>query len=64
MRAHDPEGNIAQRRPAETTTGVAGSIAILVCAVFDITDPDVILAMAGVIAWLPVLVTFLVGLRG
>lgn len=49
-------------RPAETGTGLAGAVAILVSAAFGITDPTVYGAMIIVIAALPGLITWVVNL--
>jgi hypothetical protein len=63
MRAHDPEGNLIQRRPAETVTA-AGGAALVIGYFLGIDDPAVILGLAAVVAAIPVAITWLVGLRG
>lgn len=46
MKADD--GNIVQRRPTETITGVAGAIAFLIVYLLDVTDPAVYFAFGVV----------------
>lgn len=48
-------------RPAETT-GVAGSIALLIAHAFGVNDPDVLVSLAVVIGALPALVTAAIAL--
>ena len=55
-------GNVATRRPAETTTGVAGAIAALVIAIFDISDPAIIAPLAVIIGFIPTAITWFVDL--
>jgi hypothetical protein len=62
MRAHDPEGNIVQRRPAEVLTA-AGGAAVVIAYFLGIDDTPVILGLAAVLAGVPAAITFLVGLR-
>ena len=49
-----------QQRPAETT-GLVGAVVIIIAHAFNVTDPDVLVAMAVVIGALPAIVTFVVG---
>jgi mannose/fructose/N-acetylgalactosamine-specific phosphotransferase system component IIC len=49
------------RRPAETVT-LAGGVAVLIAYFAGIDDPEVVVAMATVVAALPALVTFIVEL--
>jgi hypothetical protein len=60
IRVRKPERPAVAARPAETATGVAGAIAVLVAAVFKLTDPQVLLALPVVIAAIPALVSTLV----
>jgi hypothetical protein len=53
--------DLHKRRPAELT-GVAGSVAILVAHLLDVTDPETIVAMGVVVGALPAFVTWLVEL--
>jgi ABC-type nitrate/sulfonate/bicarbonate transport system permease component len=63
VRAHDPEGNLVQRNPAETTTPVAMAVAVLIASWLG-ADESVIVPLAIVLAFTPTAVKFLVGLRG
>lgn len=56
------EGNIIQRRPAEIAGGVAMAIAGLICKVIGVDDPDTIIYVAVVVAWVPAAVTWGVNL--
>jgi ABC-type nitrate/sulfonate/bicarbonate transport system permease component len=63
MRAHDPEGNILQRHPAEASTPPAMAVAGLLCKALGVEDVDTIIYVAVLVAFVPTAVTFLVGLR-
>lgn len=63
MRAHDPEGNIIQRRPAETATPVAMAVALLVARLVGVDDAETVGYIAIVVAFVPTAVAYLVGLR-
>lgn len=54
-----PRVQPARARPAETA-GLAGAIALLTAHVLGVDDPDVIVALAVVVAAVPAIVTFLV----
>lgn len=56
----DKRKPLHQRRPAETATGVAGAVALLIAKVFHVTDPQTILAMTVVVAATPAGVTWAV----
>jgi len=62
MPAVPEAGNVATRRPAETTTGAAGAIAALVIAIFDIRDPAIIAPLAVIIGFIPTMITWIVDL--
>lgn len=49
----------AQRRPAEAS-GIAGSMAILIARAAGVTDPNVYVALATVLGFVPTAVTWLV----
>lgn len=53
--------NIVQRRPAESA-GIAGYIALLTTRALGVKDPDVIIAIAGLVAFAPTGVTWIVEL--
>lgn len=56
---------IAKKRPAETATGVAGSIAALLVLAFDIDNPAVVAPLVVVIGFVPAAITWLVNtIRG
>lgn len=52
---------IVKSRPAESA-GVAGYIALLIGRAGGIDDPETLLALAGVVAFLPSAVTWIVNL--
>jgi hypothetical protein len=52
---------VIRRRPAETG-GVAGALALLVAHTAGLDDPNLIVALATVIGFLPAALTWLVGL--
>ena len=54
--------SIPGRRPAETTAA-ASAIALLICKAFGLDDPDVLVALAVVIGFIPTLVTTVVEWR-
>jgi hypothetical protein len=54
-------GNIVRRRPAETA-GIASAVAVLVAKLLGVDDPDVIVALAVVIGFIPAVITFIVEL--
>ena len=54
--------SLATRRPAETITGIAGSIAFLLGVLLHL-ESDVVLALVPVISALPAAVTWFVELR-
>lgn len=56
------EGNIIQRRPAEIAGPVAMAIAGLLCKLIGVEDPDTILYLAVVVAFVPMAVTWIVNL--
>lgn len=51
----------AKRRPAETG-GVASYIALLIGYIAGIDDPGVLVALAGVVGFIPAAITWLVNL--
>lgn len=51
--------NRARQRPAELS-GVAGALAILVAYLFGVDDPEVIVALAIVLGFVPAAVTWVV----
>lgn len=51
----------AKERPAETSGGVGGAIAVLGAAIG--LDPEVVAAIAVTAAFIPALVTYIVDLR-
>lgn len=59
---NEGDRNLIQRRPAEATT-FAGGVAIVAAYFLGVDDPGVILAMAGVLAALPAIVTGIVASR-
>lgn len=50
---------LVQSRPAETT-GVAGSVALLIGRAFGIKDPDTLVAIGALVGVLPAMITWLV----
>jgi hypothetical protein len=52
--------SLPRTRPAETTTGVAAALAVLLCAIFDVDDPTIYGALVIVVGFLPTAVTTLV----
>lgn len=64
VRIRKPRRPRVGARPAETVTGVAGAITVLVAAVFDITDRDVLIALPVLIAAIPGAVTALMEWSG
>ena len=54
------ETNVVQRRPAETATGVAGAVAVVLSRLlgFD-DDPDFMAAVTVLVAAVPTLVTWI-----
>lgn len=63
MRAHDPEGNVVQRNPAEVATPVAMAAAVLICKAAGVEDVDTIGYVAILVAFVPTAIKFLVGLE-
>jgi hypothetical protein len=64
VRAHDPEGNVVQRRPAESGSLLVGGIAYLLARAVGWEDePEAVLAIVGIVSGTPLIVTFLVGLK-
>jgi hypothetical protein len=47
------------RRPAETTAA-ASAVALLICKALGVDDPDVLVALAVVIGFIPTVVTSIV----
>lgn len=56
------DGNIVQRRPAESVTGVAGALAFLVTYLLGVEDPTVYLCLGIVFSAVPSAVTWVVTL--
>jgi hypothetical protein len=56
------EGNLIQRRPAETLSPVAMAIAVLIAWALD-ADSDIIVPLAIVFAFVPAAITWVVELR-
>jgi hypothetical protein len=52
--------SLPRTRPAETTTGVAAALAVLLCAIFDVDDPTIYGALVIVVGFLPAVVTWVV----
>jgi hypothetical protein len=52
-------GNLVKTRPAETTAA-ASAIALLVCKLLGVDDPDVLVALGIVIGFIPAAVTWIV----
>lgn len=46
------------RRPAETATGLAAAVAVLICALLSVDDPTIYGALLIVIGALPGIVTW------
>jgi hypothetical protein len=61
MRPHDEHGNLIQRRPAETSGGVAMSAAMLIAWLLD-APPEVLVPLAIVLGFVPAAVTWAVTL--
>ena len=59
MRPNDEQGNLIQRRPAETVTA-AGGAAIVIAYFLGIDEPGVVLALTALVAVVPAAITFLV----
>jgi hypothetical protein len=51
---------LPKSRPAETSAGVAGALAVLLCAIFGVDDPTIYGALVIVIGFIPALVTWIV----
>ena len=51
-----------KQRPAETS-GVAASIALLICRLLGVDDADTIVALGIVVGFVPAAVTWVVNLR-
>jgi type III secretory pathway component EscS len=56
---------VAQKRPAEVTTGVVGAVVALIAAIFDITDAAVLTSLIVIVGFIPAAITWLVNtIRG
>jgi hypothetical protein len=55
-----PQAKLKQR-PAESG-GAAGSAALLLCRIFGVKDPDVLVAVGALIGVLPAAITYIVSL--
>jgi len=53
--------SLPQRRPAETTA-IASALALLICKLAGVDDPDVLVALGIVIGFIPAAVTWIVEL--
>ena len=49
-----------EQRPAETAAGAAGALAVLLCAIFGVTDATIYGALVIVIGFIPSVVTWIV----
>lgn len=49
-------------RPAETTTAVAGGLAVLIVTLLGVEDVEVVVALTAVISAIPAAVTYVVQL--
>lgn len=52
--------NVAKRRPAEAG-GVASYVALLIGYIAGVDDPGVLVALAGVVGFVPAAITWIVG---
>jgi hypothetical protein len=50
---------LPQRRPAELS-GIAGSLAFLICYIAGVDDPGVLAALGTVLGFIPAVVTWIV----
>lgn len=58
MEIYRPEGNVAQRRPAETWTPVAAAFALILGELVGFRDDaDLVSAVTVVVSFVPALVT-------
>jgi hypothetical protein len=53
---------IVKQRPAETTT-LASAVAVLIAYVLGLDEPEVVLALAVVLGFVPAVVTWVVEMR-
>ena len=57
-----PKQLVAQR-PAESGTGLAAAVAVIVCALLDVDDPNILFALTLLVGALPGAITWVVDLR-
>ena len=60
MNFYDPEGNIVQRRPAESATPVAMAASVIIADIVGVDNASTMAAIAIVVAFVPAAITWLV----
>jgi hypothetical protein len=55
--------DLPKDRPAETGTAVAAAIAVIICAILDVDDQDILFAITIIVGAIPGVITWIVNLR-